>query len=63
MLVKVSALIDSTALLPTPMLPVVVIACDPKSGDIFVPAIAALASTFELTIPLLSNNVFISAAV
>jgi len=54
---------SSTVKTPVATVPVVTIFCDPKSGEIFVPAIAALASTFELTIPLLSNNVFISAAV
>ena len=32
--------------------PVVVIFCDPKSGEIFVPAIAAFEATFALSIKL-----------
>ena len=43
--------------------PVVVTAWLPKSGLIFVPAIAALASICALTSPLLLNKVFISLAV
>ena len=34
---------------PQAKVPVVVIACDPKSGEIFVPAIAALAFISALT--------------
>ena len=36
--------------------------CDPKSGEIFVPAMAALASICALTSPLLLSKVFISLA-
>ena len=46
---------------PTESWPVVVIFCEPKLGEIFVPAIAALAFTFELTIAP-SRTTFTSAA-
>ena len=36
---------------PDPKVPVVTIFCEPKSGDIFVPAIAALASICALASP------------
>ena len=39
---------------PMPKLPVVITSCDPKSGEILVPAIAALAFISTLTIVPLS---------
>ena len=39
-----------TVIFPVPKCPVVVICCDPKLGEIFVPAIAASEATFAFVI-------------